>query len=67
MKRLVVIFTFALLLVSAGKSEARDYRYYRCGPRPMVVCGEYHRAWIPGYWRWDWSCHRYFWIHGYWY
>jgi hypothetical protein len=66
MKRLVVIFTFALLLIGAVKSEAGCYRYYY-GPRPVVACGGYHRAWVPGYWRWNWRCHRYFWIHGYWY
>jgi hypothetical protein len=69
MKHIVVIFTLALLFISTGKSQAGCYgRYYHYGPHPVVVCHRvYHRAWIPGYWRWDWSCHRYFWVYGYWY
>jgi hypothetical protein len=68
MKRLVVIFAFALLLMSAGKTEAGRYlRCYNYGPRPFVVCRIHHRAWVPGYWRWSWRYNRYFWINGYWY
>lgn len=77
MKRLVVIFALALLLLPAGKSEAARYisyyhpychpYYHYYVPRPAVVCGVYHRVWIPGYWRWDWHYHRYFRVHGYWY
>ena len=67
MRRIVVIFTLVLLLLSVGKSQAGCYVRYYHGPR-VVVC---HRAcrsvWIPGHWRWDWRCQRYFWIHGYWY
>lgn len=70
MKRLVVIFALAMLLLPASKSEAgycvRYYHHYY-GPHPAVVCRVYHRAWVPGYWQWNWHYHRYFWIHGYWY
>jgi hypothetical protein len=73
MKRLVVIITFALLFMSAGKSEAGCYGryfhpcYFHCGIRPVVACRVYHRAQVPGFWQWSWRFHRYFWIHGYWY
>jgi hypothetical protein len=65
MKRLLLIFTFALLFMSAGKTEAQCFvrHYYR----PRVVCRPYYRAWVPGYWQWSWRYNRYFWIHGYWY
>lgn len=75
MKRLVVIFSLVLLCMSAGNVEAA--RYVRCYhhycyaphyyfPRPMVVCGFYPRAYIPGYWRWSVRYHRYFRVPGYW-
>jgi len=76
MKRLLVIFIFALLLIPAEKSEAaryvhygRSYHYYGhyYGPRAVVAYRAYHNAWIPGYWQWNWQSHRYFWVHGYWY
>jgi len=66
MKRLLVIVSFALLVTWAGNAEAARYvRCYHYGPRPLVVCGVYHRAWAPGVWRWNIRYHRYFWVPGY--
>jgi hypothetical protein len=63
MKRLIVLSAFALLFMWAGHADGACYvRFHRYAPRPLIVCGVYHRAWIPIYRRWNAGYHRYFWV-----